>query len=491
MNKLGAIDANFLYTETDLMPNHIGSVQKFAIPEGVSGSEWVSTLRDYVGARVHRVDYMHRKLQFAPGNLDHPMWVEAGDVNMEDHIVEVPVEAPGSMAQLEQAIATIHERRMDLTRPLWKMHVVTGLEDGTVAVYNQIHHAAIDGVSGQLAIMMIMDTKPEHDAVDPVRFEPEETGVAEQLHLSFENLLKYQLSGSNRMLGRIDAMRRLMQRAIDPSRSFGAFAKQAPRTCFNRAIGGKRRFAAAECDFAEMRAMSKQLGCSINDVFMAICAGGLRRYLDRKGELPASDLIAGCPVSLRKPGDSGFGNQVTMMAVDLATSIDDPKLRLLAISESAKTAKSVVADVAGAYDGELSLPGLPNMTTAATAAFERFGLGSVVQPAVNVVLSNVPGPREPLYFNGARMTTHYPVSIPAHGAGLNITVQSYEKRVYFGITACADAVPDADQLRDDLLAAFSELKQVLLPANNVAPLRTSAATPDVNHEESVEKSKVA
>ncbi|MDZ7684235.1 MAG: wax ester/triacylglycerol synthase family O-acyltransferase [Gammaproteobacteria bacterium] len=331
MQKLGAVDANFLYTETQRMPNHIASVQRFELPEGITPTEWVESLRDYVLARRHRVDYLHRKLQFVPGNFDHPLWVEATDLDMTQHIVEVRLPAPGSTAQMEQAIADIHGRLMDRTRPLWNMHVITGLDDGDVAVYNQIHHAAIDGLAGQAATMQLMDTTPKHEPVEEGLIDADETGLAEQLQRSFENLVKYQIGSTSRMLGSLDTLRRLTQRAIDPSSAFGAFGKAAPFTRFSRPVGPERVYAGCEVEFSDIRSMSRHLGCTVNDVFMAICAGGLRRYLQRQGELPATSLIAGCPVSLRQPDDDKSGNQVTMMTVDLATNVEDPKTRLLSI----------------------------------------------------------------------------------------------------------------------------------------------------------------
>ncbi len=489
MKKLGTTDAGFLYTETERVMNHIASVQKFVLPEDVAAGEWVESLREYVAERCDRVDYMHRRLQLVPGNFDHPVWVEAADLDFTRHIVEVPLEAPGTMAQLERKIAELHGQKMDRSRPLWDMHVITGLEDGTIAIYNRIHHAAIDGISGQIATMLIMDTKPDHDPEEKCTFEPEETGVAEQLHFAFENIAKYQFGAGNRMLGQMDAMRRAMQRAIDPSRSFGAMLQQAPQTRFNQPVSAARSYAVAECDFLDVRSMAKQLHCSVNDVFMAICSGALRRYLGRCGELPETNLIAGCPVSLRQPGDSSFGNRVTMMSVDLATNEEDPKLRLLAIHESARIAKEVTADLAAAYDDQAAWFGLPATAAAASTLFERLNGSRLVRMPINVVLSNVPGPREPLYFNGARMETHYPVSIPAHGVGLNITVQSYGTRLYFGITACEEALPDAELLRDDLLAAFMELRQVLLPGSNVSELASarSARAPETTVNEAKEE----
>lgn len=486
MQKLGALDANFLYTETELTPNHIASVQRFELPEGVSSSEYIDGLKGYFMERLHLVPYLHRKLKFVPGNLDHPLWVEARDFNIDRHIVEIPLEAPATMADVETKIAELHAVNMDKRRPLWTLYVLTGMEDGSVVYYNQVHHAAIDGMAGQAATMIMMDNTPDHPPVSPAGPEvSDDEGMASLLQLSFENLFKYQMGTASRMLGVAESMRRIMQRAMDPSREFGAMGRQAPRTRFNQTIGKARSYAVGEFPLAEIRAMGKQLGCTVNDVFMAICSGGLRRYLTRHNELPDTGLIAGCPVSLRRAHDRDMGNQVSMMNVDLATHIDDPKLRLLAVHESARIAKEVLADISEGYDPDVSLPGLPAMLSMAAAAAERTQAANRMPMPVNLVISNVPGPREELFSNGARMLTHYPVSIPAHGVGLNITVQSYMTRLYFGVTACAKALPDADVMRDDLLAAFVELRQLLLP-NNVSTFKAAAQPAAASREHAAE-----
>ena len=472
MHKLGALDANFLYNETDLVLNHIGSVQRFALPEGVSTAEYISSLKQFLLGRLHLVPYMYRKLKFVPGNFDHPFWIDDQQVDIDKHVTEVAVEAPGDHEQLERAVARIHEVRMDRTRPLWHIHVLTGLEDGTIAYYNQVHHAAIDGMGGQAATMLLMDESPAHPTVTRPDAGAAVSGddPASLMARSLENLFKYQLNSASRILGGLESMRLMIQRAMDPSLQFGAFGERAPRTRFNTAIGKRRSYATGEFRLDELSGIGKQLACTVNDVFMGICAGGLRRYLERRGELPETGLIAGCPVSLRNAHDRNSGNRVTMMSVNLATHLDDPRARLLAIHESAEVAKEVTADLSHGYDPDIAFPGLPAIMAMTANTAEAARWADVTPAPVNLVISNVPGPRKPLYCNGARMLTHYPVSIPAHGVGLNVTVQSYAGRMYFGVTACAAALPDPTQLRDDMITAWLELRDSF-STGNIAALR--------------------
>ena len=465
MRKLGALDANFLYTETEQVPNHVSSVQIFELPEGRSFDEFIDGLRGYFMSRVHLVPYLTRKLRFTPGNIDHPVWVKDPDFNVDNHLIRVELPSPGTFAQLEQKVAEIHAELMDRSKPLWQLFVITGLEDGKFAYYNQAHHACLDGMAGQAATMIMMDTTPDHPDVPAEEVQPtEDESVSELFRLSFENFLNFQIEVPARMLNSMDSMFRLTRRAFDPGMRSGSVTPGAPKTRFNRSVNKKRTYAGGDMSVTDLKTMAKAAHCKLNDIFLAACAGGLRRYMQRTNELPSSSLIAGCPVSLRKPGDKSMDNQVTMMSVALATDIADPRLRLNSIIDSSKSAKEIVADVAVGQNPQVSLFGLPALLTTGTRFFESTRMADVMPAAMNVVISNVPGPRETLYSNSAKMLTHYPVSIPTHGMGLNITATSYVDDLYFAITACAKAAPDATALRDDIAEAYRELKSILLPA---------------------------
>jgi len=315
-----------------------------------------------------------------------------------------------------------------------------------------------------------MDTTPEHPVhTPPTGFPNAETASFTDLYtLAWQNFFNTQIEATTNFLGGLEALSRMGQRTIDPSKSIGALADSAPGTRFNRSINKERSFAVGEFSLQDLKAIGKSTGCKVNDVFMAICSGGLRKYLQRTHELPVRSLISGCPVSLRKPGDTNMDNQVTMMSVSLATDIADPRLRLLKIRDSANTAKDVTADLASSINNNFAAPGLPLVATMTAGLMNSLSGADYISSPINLVISNVPGPRETLYSNGAKMLTHYPVSIPAQGLGLNITVQSYGDTLYFGITACKKALPDAAILRDDLLMAYTELKSLLIDSKVMA-----------------------
>ncbi len=477
MQKLAAADASFLYSETPRCPNHVASVQIFELPGDTTSGAFIEELKLFISNRVDLVPYLTRKLQLDNANLDHPFWISDCDFDINNHITEVRLSGAGDDAELEDKIAELHAVPMDRSKPLWALRVITGLTGGKIAYYNQVHHACIDGVAAQAATELLMDNSPVHPFHRPPQHFPaaEKPSATDLFLASLENFISLQLDNNNRFFGTVDSFVRAGQRAIDPSKGFGALAQPAPRTVFNHCIDQARSFATGELPLGSVKSLGRLTDSKVNDVFMAVCAGGLRKYLQENDTLPATGLIAGCPVSLRMPGDTRMNNQVTMMKVNLATDIADPRLRMLAIRDSATTAKQVTADLAGAMNSDVSMPGLPDFIKNSSAAAERLNLAEFASPAFNVLISNVPGPKETLYSNGARMLTHYPVSIPAHGLALNITVQSYGETLYFGITACRKALPDARRLRDDMLSAFKQLENVLT-GNAVTALEAGKKT---------------
>lgn len=483
MYKLGALDAGFLYNETERCPHHIASVQVLEPLPGTVPGEFVARLKALLLERVHLVPYFTNKLQRAPFDLDHPVWVRDGDFDIDHHVRTIEVPAPGGREEFEATIAELHATPLDMSRPLWDLWVLTGLEGGRYAYYNRAHHACLDGMAGQKMIETIMDVTPEPRKVTapPLGFFAAQSETPTNLLVgALENFARHQVKQSSIWMNQLETTTRLIQRAMDPSKGLGAAAEVAPRTRFNRTIERSRTYASGELSLADVKAVAKATGTKINDVFLAVIGGALRRYLRRKGELPSKPLIAGCPVSLRQAGDESTNNQVTMMLVSCASDEADPIRRLLKVAASSAQAKGLTADTAGSYDPDPALPGLPNVLAGMAQLIDRYNLADLdgVPLPCNLVVSNVPGPVTQLYSNGAKMLTHYPVSLPVHGQGLNITVQSYLDEMFFAVTACAKALPDAGRLRDDMLEEFAELREAMGPsdamqhdaANERAPL---------------------
>jgi WS/DGAT/MGAT family acyltransferase len=443
---------------------NIGSVQLLEVP---SGGAFFDELKRYLAQRLHAIAFMRQRLKATPFTLDQPVWVDDPDFDIDNHITRVALGAPGTWQQLETLVARLHETTLPRSRPLWAFYYIEGLATGEVAWYCKYHHACIDGMAGQAIIDVLFSKDANADAPilpRPVR-EPQPGG----LDLVFDAaraLFDQGFGWVTRLDDRGGALARLFGRALRGREGLGALYGEAPRTPFNCAVGPYRSWAAASLPLREMKAVAKSQRATLNDVVMAVCAAGLRRYLLRKSALPSSALRCGVPVSLRAPGDTSMRNQVTMLVASLATDVVDPVARLQAIKSSIRVGKGVVADAGALQPDDLHLPGLSAMMSTASIWAERLRLADYLAPMLNVVISNVRGPSCTMYLHGAKMLSHFPVSIPAHSAALNVTVQTYVDRVDLGVTACLEAVPDIAAVRDDIVAGWLELKGAVLPDVN-------------------------
>lgn len=468
MNQLKGLDAGFLYAETTRMPMHIGSVQMFEPPAGRC-DDFFAGMKRMVRTRSALLPYMTQRIEHAPLQIDHPGWV-ACEPDYDAHIERVELPPPGDVPQLEQIVASLHARPLDRSRPLWKIYYVDGFADGRVAYFNVVHHACLDGLAGQAAVDVLTDAAPtiiDAPAPLPANALPNRRGL-------FERLLDRGAESIADTARSIDAFMRIGTHLA--SRPIGESAPLlAPSTPINRTIGAERRYAVLRVSLADVKAIGKVHGCSVNDVFLTMCGGALRAYLSRAGVLPDASLLAGVPVSVRRPDDRTMNTQVTMMRVALGTQIADPVARLLAIHASAIDAKELAQHLNALLPTNPRLLGAPWLGRAAAQLWERSGAANYVPPLINVVISNVPGPRTIRYSNGARMLTHFPVSIPAHGTGMNITVQSYAEHFDIGITACAATMPDLSSFRDDLLRAYIDLRARVL--NRTFDVRTLHPAP--------------
>jgi WS/DGAT/MGAT family acyltransferase len=268
-------------------------------------------------------------------------------------------------------------------------------------------------------------------------------------------------------------------RLADRSQGGGQTLRAAPKTLFNVAITNQRSFATMQIPIADMKALAKRHGATLNDIVMAVCAGGLRKFLQVRNSLPDEPLQAGVPASLREAGDKSMNNQVTMVRISLATDMADPQKRLEAIRNSAQESKETLGRVKGIIATDFPMIGSPWIMSGFAMLYGRSNLAERMPPFSNVVISNVPGPQKTLYVAGAKMVSYFPVSIPYHGTALNITVQSYAGSMDFGLTACRRAMPQSElyALAKDMRAAYAELEALPtgeLDAASAAAMRSSA-----------------
>ena len=463
-NQLNMLDATFLYVETRRSPMHIAGLQILDIPRD-KRRVFFEELKRHIAARAPSVAFMTRRLVTSPLDLDHPHWHTVDRLDIDHHVQRVLLPKPGSIAQMEQTVARLHAEPLDRSKPLWQYYLIEGVEGTKAAWYTKMHHACIDGVAGQTLLDIFGNPTPEDSPIRERAADVAAPGTIERWTRAFTDSALQPMKSFVTATEALRSVGRLARRALD-GETFGAYALRVPRTRFNCVVGAQRSFTVGTLALSEVKAVGKTQDCKVNDVFLAVCAGGLRKYLDDLNELPAEPLIAGVPVSLREAGDQSLSNQVTMLLASLETHRTDPLARLTAIRDSALTGKAIAAATHRAMPQDMHVLGMPIAMRWGMASMEALRVADALPPPMNLIISNVPGPRHEVFIHGARMLTHYPVSAPAHGNALNITVQSYQDRLDFGITACRNALPDGAKLRDDMLSAWHELKTLALPATD-------------------------
>lgn len=472
--QLNMLDAAFLYVETKNSPMHVAGLQILDVPVNHRNT-FFAEMQRHVAERAPMVNFMTRRLVTSPFGLDHPHWETVDRLDIDHHVRLVVLPKPGLIAQLEDLVARLHSQPLDRSRPLWQYYLIEGVEGNKVAWYTKMHHACIDGVAGQVLLDVFGNPTPDDSPVGASMPDVTAPGPFELFARAVMQSAIQPINNLSLLREGLGSFGRLARRALD-GQSFGAYAQRTPRTRLNRAIGPHRTFTVGTLSLSEVKAVGKAHDCKVNDVFMAICAGGLRKYLADLNELPEQPLIAGVPVSLREMGDQSIGNQVTLLLTSLETQQADPLLRLISIRDSTRIGKAIVAATGRSMPQDVHMLGLPLAIRSTMASIEWLRLGDTLSMPVNLVISNVPGPRHEVFIHGARMLTHYPVSVPAHGTALNITVQSYLDRLDFSLTACRDALSDGSKLRDDMLSAWHELKARAWPAVHAADTTSEGPT---------------
>jgi len=467
MKPLSGMDASFLYMETPQTPMHVAGLSIVELPRGFKGNFYEHYKRQ-IAARLHLFPVLKKKIVPVPWDIDHPIWVDDDELDIDYHIRHLGLPKPGTTEQLEELVGRLHSNFLDRSRPLWEFYVIDGLADGHHAIYTKIHHAAVDGGAGMALTNMMYDTSPAGRQVEPAPKRGEHPeGQPDTLALlgsAYKNLLGQQVSALQKIPDVLKAIASVVAPVVGnivrlPAKGLPNLV--APRTMLNATITSQRAFMARSLSLADAKAVAKETGTKLNDIVLAICAGALRRYLLEKHGLPKEPLVAFVPVSLRPAGNTDSNNQVSGMMCSLATDIKDPVERLKAIQASSSEAKELSGKVKDATPRDFSIFGAPFVLHEAMELYGRSHLADRLPPPANVVVSNVPGPQAPLYVAGARVLTLYPVSIPTHGMALNLTVQSYCGSLDFGLTACRKTVPELRKLADYLDESLAELHEAV------------------------------
>ncbi len=460
------MDVLFLAAESREGMMHVGALYPFTPPPGAAVG-FLRQLSDELRASPAIQAPWNLRLA-TPEILKNPLqsWVEDREFDMDYHVRRSALPSPGDERELGILVSRLHGIQMDFHRPLWEVHFIEGLAGGRFALYFKVHHALMDGYTGMRVLASSLSTDP--DAIDtpmffsqpPPRRRPPidlddgvaiERAPAPTLSTLFEAVREQTTAA--RSVGR--ALINVVRAVRSGDRTLVA-PLQAPRSILNRRISRNRRFATQQFSIERLRSLGRTAGGTVNDVCLALCGAALRRLLGELDALPDQPLIAMLPVNVRPKDDPGGGNAIGAILASLATDLDDPAARLDAIIMSTRRAKeqlqglsrTAILQYSALLMAPLTLSPLP-------------GIAGNMRPAFNLVISNVPGPEQPLYFRGARLEATYPLSIPFHGYGLNITITSYAGTLNVGFIGCRHVLPRLQRLAVYAAEAADDLERAL------------------------------
>jgi diacylglycerol O-acyltransferase len=489
MKQLTGLDATFLFMETDHQFGHVSSFSVFEKPD-VPDYEPFAAWRAQLERRLHLLDPLRRRLRTVPFGLDHPYWIDDPDFDLDYHVRHTAVPPPGNDQEIGELIARIVARPLDRHRPLWESYVIEGLADDRFAILSKVHHATVDGASGVELLTLMLDSDPAGDELPPDAgdwtAEPEPSDV-EMLLRGVGGLARKpgravllsartarELGRATRNPALVAAANQLRSglrgpvgtvlnigrdRGPDVAHVGAIPSLTPPRTPFNAPISPHRRFAFRSVPLSTIKDIKTKLGATVNDVVMAVCAGGLRTWLADHDALPDGPLVAMIPVSVRTGEEAErWTNRVSALFASLPVEEADPIERVRLVHESMVEAKDLFDAVPAESLTDFSQFPPPAVFAlamrTATRLTGRFGM------PVNLVISNVPGPREPLYAAGAKLLHYYPVSTIIDGQGLNVTVQSYLDTLDFGLVSDRELVPDLWDMVDAMVAEVDLLAEV-------------------------------
>ncbi len=471
MQQLSGQDAMFLHAELDGLPQHIGGVSIYDQSTAPGGKVRFKQILSMLESRLHESPIFRRKLQFVPLNLGRPYWVEDPDFDLEYHVRHIALPKPGDWRQLCILAARLHSQPLRRDKPLWEFYIIEGLNNveglppNCFALLSKVHHCAMDGATGARFNNIVHDMTPE--IRDPGKAPP---WIVERL--STPRMLARAYLDAWKKPGQVLDMARQLVPAVQrirkgEKRQDFHFLEDKQKTRFQGKISSHRVVEARKFDFEEIRAIKNTLkGATINDVMLTIVAGGLRKYLQSKDELPQKTLVTGCPIDVRSPEErASGGNMVGFMNVALRTDVEDPAKRLAAVHKEARSAKAFAEALGPRVVVDLTdiMPG--NVLSLALRAASATGL-TEANPTMNTVVTNVPGAPFQLYLCGAELIDSFSLGPLLPGCGLfhivYSAVQNKKGTITLSFTACRDQLPDPEFYAQCLQDSFDELKAATL-----------------------------
>jgi len=484
--RLNLMDAAWLNVETERAPMHVGGLLTFQIPDGAP-DDFCQRIVDRYRAHTRAQKPWNQRLRNNAMKRVTPEWELLDEIDTEYHFSHSALPAPGGERELGILASQIHSHPLDFRRPPWECHLIEGLEGNRFAIYLKVHHSVVDGVSGMKLLARAMAETPEDDDRPPFwAIEPKKRSkkAPESQPPGIMRVMADLAASARQQAASLPALGGILRDMIKSART-GTDALAVPFTSatsrLNRRIDSRRRYATQLFSLAEFTELAENADVTINDIVLAVCGGGLRRYLQEMGELPNKALTAGLPVAVTPTDEDEVGNALSFIIASLATDIDDPKERLHKIAASTKRAKNNLKKLSGAaitqYTFALMGPFILSLMT---------GMGGRTRPTFNVIISNLPGPKQDLYLGGARMEAFYPTSLVTHGLALNITIHGYADTLGFGFIGCGETLPSLQRLAvytgeaaDEIRALYgskaSAAKAKAQPANSAeSPAGTGA-----------------
>jgi diacylglycerol O-acyltransferase len=468
---LSPVDATWLLLESRDTPMHVGGLFEFTPPADAPADFLKRELAKMRASHAIPPPWNLRLVQGPLVGPRVPLMREDHDVDLEYHVRHSALPHPGGQRELGILVSRLHSHQLDLHRPLWEVHLIEGLEGNRFGIYLKMHHSLIDGVSGMRLILRALSADPEDR--NTTAFWTVGAGSRPQTDNGSQNgsrVLGSAVQATRDVAGALTGLGRAaidLGRAALDDRPLQA-PYRAPGSPLQGHLGGQRRFATQRYPLDLIKSLAKAGGCTLNDLVLYLCGSALRAYLLEHGRVPERPLTAGIPVNLREAGDQSMGTAVGMMVAELGTNIADPRERLDAIKRSTEAAKRHLADVPpsgrAAYTLLVNGPYIAGLIA---------GLGAHAPVPFNVGISNVPGPTEPLYFNGSRLDALFPLSLLFQGNALNITCVSYAGTLNFGFTGARDTLPHLQHLAIFMGEAVEEIADVL----SVSRVEASAPSP--------------
>lgn len=455
MLPLSLTDQLFLLLEKRQQPMHVGALLLFNYPEDYT-SNYSTELFESLRAYKQPTDPYNLKLKFQRGRY---FWAEDHEFDMEHHVRHSSLPKPGRIRELLTYVSAEHSNLMHRERPLWECHFIEGIEGNRFALYLKVHHAVTDGMSGIRSLTRFLTDNGALRGAPPVWAMEDQPRVKSfRKHQTRWQRYQAMATDAKQKLVSIPETLRHIKNELSASQSGdnSLFALKAPQTILNSRITGSRRYAAQSYDLARFKQIASAFDATLNDVVLAVCGSALRKYLISLNALPNEPLIAMVPVSMRRDSSEG-GNQIAMLQASLGTDVSDPEIRMQAIKVSINAAKKRIQQMSKEeYMLYMSIALAPGAVHLAT------GLRPDWLPC-NVLISNVPGPQQPMYWNGAELQGLYPISVPLDRVALNITLMSYNGQIDFGLTACRRSMPSMQRLLNYIEEGVNELERVIDP----------------------------